>query len=224
MCQRGVSVHIVPCLDSAEPSKTARLGGTPGPALAISGQGSCFLYWDRSTTGGGPGSEEGKRHENNPYNLWMFEPYGGWTALFYQSPCEKCLQVYTAYSQQWVSEITEQLRGNNALLNPLVESAGYLEKRASFLTHKQATKTHTYQTFYLENMNTKESNDLKTALSEVLLWVIWVLECRKNKKERAKEKGDKGKEREMKRKRKMGALIKQTPLILAVPEEASRHN
>lgn len=73
----SVFVHTVPCLDSAEPSKTARPEGTPGPALAISGPDSCFLYWDRSTTGGEPGNKEGKRNENNPYNLWLFEPYGG---------------------------------------------------------------------------------------------------------------------------------------------------
>lgn len=60
--------------------------------------------------------------------------------------------------------------------------------------------------------------------SEVQLRVIWVLKCREDKKEQAKENGEKGWmcEREIKE-GKRGALIKQTPLILAVPEERFRH-
>lgn len=44
----------VPYLDSAGPSKTAKPEAKPVPALAISGPDSCFLYLDRSITGGGP--------------------------------------------------------------------------------------------------------------------------------------------------------------------------
>lgn len=50
----SLCVCTVPCLDSAEPSRTARPEGIPGPALTISGPDSCCLYWDHSTTGEGP--------------------------------------------------------------------------------------------------------------------------------------------------------------------------
>lgn len=43
-----------------------------------------------------------------------------------------------------------------------------LTKDNLFLTRKQA-KTQTHSTVYLENLNNGESNDLKTALSEVQL-------------------------------------------------------
>lgn len=51
-----VQTHL-PCLGLVEPSKTARPEARPEPALAISEPDSCFLYWDHSTIGEGPGGK-----------------------------------------------------------------------------------------------------------------------------------------------------------------------
>lgn len=53
----SVFIYTVPYLGLVKPSKTATPEAKPEPALAISGPGSCFLYWDHSTTGEGPGEK-----------------------------------------------------------------------------------------------------------------------------------------------------------------------
>ena len=58
---------------------------------------------------------------------------------------------------------------------------GTMRKPNHFLALKQES-TQTQLIVYLENMDNGESSELKTAVSEVELCEIWVLECKGNAK------------------------------------------